>query len=198
MSDQIAVIDRGLLAGTSVEAAPRLLNQLVVVGERVGRIVEVEAYMGPDDPASHAYRGPTARTAAMFAQAGTLYTYLSYGIHTCANVSCGPEGVGQAVLLRALEPVRGIKAMRRDRPAARSDADLANGPGKLCEAMGITLGHDGSDVCDPAGPVRLCSDGTPPPQHPVSTPRIGISQAVDHPWRFLVADSAFVSRARVP
>ncbi len=197
MNDGIAVVGRALLGATSVEVAPRLLNKLIVVGERAGRIVEVEAYMGPDDPASHAYRGPTARTASMFAQAGTLYTYLSYGIHTCANVSCGPQGVGQAVLLRALEPVCGTEAMRRDRPSARRDADLTNGPGKLCEALGITLAHDGVDVCDPRSAVRLCGDGTEPPPRPLRTPRIGISRAVEHRWRFVVPGSGYVSPARM-
>lgn len=178
----------------SVEVAPRLLNALLVVGDRVGRIVEVEAYAGPDDPASHAYGGVTPRTASMFGAAGTLYTYLSYGIHTCANISTGPVRTGQAVLLRAIEPLRALDAMRSARPAARRDVDLGNGPGKLCAALGIALEDDGVDVCDPASPVLLLSDGTPPPVEPRQTPRVGISKAKDRPWRFVVPGSPFASR----
>lgn len=185
---------RAGLSAESVEVAPLLLNTLVVVGERVGRIVEVEAYAGPEDPASHAYRGMTPRTASMFGPAGTLYTYLSYGVHTCANISTGEADSGQAVLLRAIEPLEGIDAMRSVRKAARRDVDLGNGPGKLCAALGITLDHDGVDVCDPVGPVRLFSDGTPPPTEPVRTPRVGISRAKDRPWRFVVPGSPFASR----
>lgn len=178
----------------SVEVAPRLLNALVVVGDRVGRIVEVEAYAGPHDPASHAYGGVTPRTASMFGSAGTLYTYLSYGIHTCANISTGPVRTGQAVLLRAIEPLRALDAMRSARPAARRDVDLGNGPGKLCAALGIALDDDGVDVCDPASPVWLLSDDTPPPTEPVQTPRVGISKAKDRLWRFVVPGSPFASR----
>lgn len=189
------LIERTLLEGDSLEVAPRLLNQLLLVGGRWGRIVEVEAYMGPEDPASHAYRGETPRTTSMFGRAGTLYTYLSYGMHTCANISCGRKRVGQAVLLRAVEPVRGIEAMRNARPAARREADLTNGPGKLCQALGIELSHDGVDVCAPGAPVRLCSDGTEAPSEPLRTPRIGITKAVEWPWRFVVPGSPYASRS---
>lgn len=178
----------------SIEVAPRLLNALLVVGDRVGRIVEVEAYAGSDDPASHAYGGVTPRTASMFGAAGTMYAYLSYGIHVCANISTGPVRTGQAVLLRAIEPLRALDDMRSARPAARRDADLGNGPGKLCAALGISLHHDGVDVCDPASSVRLLSDGTPPPVEPVRTPRVGISKAKERPWRFVVPGSPFASR----
>lgn len=187
------LIARERMMDHSVEVAPRLLNTLLVVGERVGRIVEVEAYAEAEDPASHAYRGVTPRTRSMFGPAGTVYAYLSYGIHTCANISTGPEGTGQAVLLRAMEPVAGMAAMRADRPAARTERDLGNGPGKLCAALGITLGHDGVDVCDPMSPVRLFSDGTPPPRRPLRGPRVGITKATDRPWRFVVPDSEYAS-----
>ncbi len=166
--------------------APLLLNKLlvsVVGGERVaGRIVEVEAYRD-DDPASHTYPGPTPRNAAMFGPAGHLYVYLSYGIHHCANVVTGPSGRGQAVLLRALQPVEGIDVMRRRR-GGRPDRELADGPGKLCQALGITLTDYGADLCDPAGSLRLVDDGTPPPADPVIGPRVGITKATDMPWRF--------------
>ncbi|MFV0316365.1 MAG: DNA-3-methyladenine glycosylase [Microthrixaceae bacterium] len=194
MSGGLSPVDRGELVAPSPEVAPRLLNKLLVVDGRVGRIVEVEAYMGPDDPASHAYRGETPRTASMFGRPGLLYTYLSYGIHTCANVSTGETGSGQAVLLRALEPVAGLDAMRVARPAAHRDRDLANGPGKLCAAMGVTLAHDGTDLCSPESPVRLCRDDVQPPKRPVVTRRVGITRATERPWRFLVPDSQFVSK----
>ncbi len=124
------------LARDPLEVAPELLNKLIVHDRRVGRIVEVEAYRGADDPASHAFRGPTPRNEVMFGPAGRLYVYRSYGIHWCANVVCRTDGVAGAVLLRAVEPVRGLPAMRRDRPKAKDDADLGAGPGKLCAALG--------------------------------------------------------------
>ncbi|MCB1272506.1 MAG: DNA-3-methyladenine glycosylase [Microthrixaceae bacterium] len=180
--------------GGAQEVAPLLLNKLLVAGERVGRIVETEAYAGAEDPASHAHRGPTARNSSMFATAGTLYTYLSYGIHTCANVVTGPEGVGGAVLLRALEPILGLESMWSDRPGVVRERDLANGPGKLCRAMGIALADDGTDLCDPHSRVRICTDGTPPPGDPARTPRIGISRATSRRWRFVVPGSSHASR----
>lgn len=165
--------------------------------ERSGRIVEVEAYEGIDDPASHAYRGPTPRTGVMFGPPGRLYVYLSYGVHWCANIVCHPDGVAGAVLLRAVEPLTGLDAMWADRPAARRERDLASGPGKLCAALGITSVHNGVDLLDDAAPVRL----TRPDEHRAVTggelaigPRIGISRAVDRCWRFGLADSAHLSR----
>ena len=161
--------------------AADLLGKLLVV-ERdglvvSGRIVETEAYTA-DDPASHSFRGRTARNAVMFGPAGHLYVYLSYGIHRCANVVTGPEGDGQAVLLRALDPVAGVDTMRR----RRGRVPIADGPGKLCQALGIDLGDDGVDVT--GGAVRIVDDGTPPPAAPRSGPRVGITVAVDRPWRF--------------
>ncbi len=202
MSEQLEVFDRGRLAGPSPEVAPDLLNALLVVTDgdgaarRVGRIVEVEAYAAQDDPASHAHRGPTPRTESMFGAAGTLYTYLSYGIHTCANIATGAAGTGQAVLLRALEPLEGLDAMQLARPAARREVDLANGPGKLCAAMGVTLADDGLDTCSPGSRVVLCTDHVQPPADPEVTTRIGISAAVERPWRFVVPGSAHASRHR--
>lgn len=178
-----------LLDGPVDEVAPRLLNTLLVVGDRVGRIVEVEAYGGLDDPASHAARGPTQRNATMFGRAGLLYVYRSYGIHWCANVVTGPQGDASAVLVRAVEPLVGLEQMRRDRPRARRDADLADGPGKLCAALGITGDHDGVDLLDSAAPVRWLVDDERPPQRIHTTTRVGISRAVERPWRFVVADA---------
>lgn len=189
-------LPREILGLDAADAAPLLLGALLVVDERAGRIVEVEAYGGRDDAASHAHRGRTRRNGSMFARAGTLYCYRSHGIHTCANVVTGEEGDPQAVLIRAVEPVRGLAAMRADRPLARREADLTNGPGKLCEALGISLGHDGVDLCSSGAPVRLVAGEAVPPDDVVVGTRVGISRAVELPWRFHVEGSRFVSKAR--
>ena len=196
-------VQRAEFEADPVTVAPRLLNKLLVRGDRVGRIVEVEAYHGANDAASHAYRGLTKRTAVMFGPPGYLYVYFTYGMHWCANVVCGPEGEAAALLLRALAPVAGVEDMRLARPAARSDRDLCNGPAKLCQALGITGSDNGTDLLAPGGdpaeaggapPVRLADDGTPPPKRPARGTRIGIKEATDKRWRFWVPDSAFVSR----
>jgi DNA-3-methyladenine glycosylase len=184
------------LRGPVERVAPTLLNTLLVAGDRVGRVVEVEAYGGAEDPASHAWRGRTLRNAAMFGPAGRLYVYRSYGLHWCANVVVGEEGQGAAVLLRALEPVAGIERMRSERGERHRLPDLTNGPGKLCAALGITGDDDGSDLSDPGSRIRLCSDGTPAPTSPVVSSRVGISRGVEHLWRFAVPDNPFVSRGR--
>lgn len=172
--------------------APLLLNKLLVVADgRAGRIVEVEAYAG-DDPASHAFRGRTARNATMFGPAGHLYVYFTYGMHWCANAVCGQDGEGTAVLLRALEPLAGLDLMWQARPRARSERDLCSGPAKLTQALGIAGGADGADLA--SGAVRILEDGTPPPSSPVVTTRIGITRAVDIPWRWYVPANPHVSR----
>ena len=150
------------------DVAPDLLGKLLVVGPRAGRIVEVEAYCGGIDPGAHSYRGRTARNAVMFGAPGHLYVYFVYGMHHCANVVCGPDGVGWAVLLRALEPVAGVAAMTAARgPACRRPVDVANGPAKLVQAMGITAAHNGASLtaaCAGPGvaPVLLVDDGREP------------------------------------
>lgn len=188
MSRQL--VDRETLADDPVVVAPLLLGKLLVstIGgiEVAGRIVEVEAYR-EDDPASHSFRGLTPRTATMFGPAGHLYVYLSYGVHRCANIVTGSEGSGAAVLLRSVEPLAGLAAVRRRR-SGRPDRELANGPGKLCQALSIALSHDGADVCSSASPVALYDDGTPPPEKPVRGPRIGITKGLDRPWRFRVPE----------
>jgi DNA-3-methyladenine glycosylase len=202
-------MQRSDLEGGPVAVAPWLLNKLLVRGDRVGRIVEVEAYHGANDAASHAFRGPTPRTTVMFGRAGFLYVYFTYGMHWCANVVCGPEGEAAAVLIRALAPTSGVAAMRAARPAARLERDLCNGPAKLCQALGITGEDNGVDLlaplCPPGrvprgarsrggGPVRLVDDGTPPPGRPGRGTRIGITEATDKRWRFWVPNSAHLSR----
>ena len=145
-------------AGEAPEVAPELLNKVLVVGECSGRIVEVEAYTG-DDPASHSFRGPTARNAAMFGPPGRWYVYRIYGVHWCANIVTGAIGEGQAVLLRALIPLTGapIMAQRRGR------LPLAVGPGNLAQALGLDRRMDGQ-------PVVVFDDGVPPPSQPTVTP----------------------------
>jgi len=189
------------LVGDSTVVAPRLLNALVSVSDtdgsvRVGRIVEVEAYRGERDPASHAYRGRTARNATMFGPPGLLYVYRSYGIHWCANVVAGVDGVAEAVLIRAVEPVAGLERMRGDRPGIARDVDLANGPGKLCAALAITGADDGVDLCGRRSRIRLVRDDVGPPARPVRTTRVGITRGVEHRWRFLVPGHPGVSRGR--
>ncbi|HEX3946151.1 MAG TPA: DNA-3-methyladenine glycosylase [Acidimicrobiales bacterium] len=186
---------RADLAVDALAAAPWLLNKLLARGDRVGRIVEVEAYRGADDPASHAFRGPTARNGVMFGPAGHLYVYFSYGMHWCANIVCGDQGTAQAVLVRALAPVAGLEAMWAARPVARRPSDLASGPAKLCQALGITGADSGADLLGP-GPVRLLSDGALPPEDPGQGPRIGITAAADRPWRWWVTGDPHVSRPR--
>lgn len=187
---------RAFYAREPDEVAPELLNKLIVHGNRVARIVEVEAYGGRQpDPASHTFRGPTARTTAMFGPPGHLYVYFSYGVHWCANVVCGDDGEGAAVLLRAASPVAGIEEMRADRPTARKDADLLRGPGNLTRGLGITKDHYGADLVKADMDIDLRDDGTPPGDL-VAGPRIGITKETDRPWRFYLSNEESVSGRR--
>jgi DNA-3-methyladenine glycosylase len=189
-------LPRRWFARDSREVAPELLNKVLVAGSRAGRIVEVEAYVGPIDPGSHAYRGRTPRNATMFGPAGHLYVYFTYGMHWCANVVCDDEGIGNAVLLRALAPLEGLDAMRVVRPAARRDRDLCSGPAKLCQALGIDGSFDGVDVVTGDRGVRVLDDGTPPPPSPATSLRIGLApgKGDDLPWRWFVPGDPNVSR----
>jgi len=190
-------VQRSDLEGGPVAVAPLLLNKILARGDRAGRIVEVEAYHGANDAASHAYRGRTARTAVMFGPPGFLYVYFTYGMHWCANVVCGPDGEAAAVLIRALAPTAGLDAMREARPAARQDRDLANGPAKLCQALGITGADNATDLLARGrrtDVVRLLDDGTPPPRRPGRGTRIGIAEATEKRWRFWVPGDPGVSR----
>lgn len=169
-------------------AASELLGKLLTAATGpttvVGRIVETEAYTA-DDEASHSFRGETPRNRVMFGPPGRLYVYRSYGLHWCANVVTGAAGDAQAVLLRAVELVDGID-VARERRGGRADRDLTNGPGKLCQALGIDGRHDGVDLTASASPIRIVDDGTPPPSVPLVGPRVGITKAVDVPWRFRI------------
>jgi DNA-3-methyladenine glycosylase len=155
-----------------------------------GVIVETEAY-APHDPASHSFRGRTSRNATMFGPAGRLYVYRSYGVHWCANVVCAREGVGAAVLLRALEPTVGLDVMRARR-GIDDRALLASGPGRLTQALGISRAQDGLELSAP--PFALVAPESPPGI--VESTRVGITRATDKPWRYSLAGSTYVSRPR--
>lgn len=167
----------------------------------VGRIVEVEAYLGDRDPASHAYRGQTIRNEIMFKPGGHLYVYFTYGMHYCCNAVTEVEGKGRAVLLRAVEPLSGMETMARNRKSfagnsnvreLRASIRLTNGPAKLCEAFGIRREDNGADLL---GDEIFISDGPPPPRRLiVSSTRIGITAGVEKRWRFYIRDNPFVSR----
>jgi DNA-3-methyladenine glycosylase len=157
-----------------------------------GTIVEVESYER-DDPACHAYVGLTRRTAVIFGPPGRAYVYLSYGIHSLLNFVCEPDGEAAAVLIRALEPTDGLEAMRKRRGLKHADTELCNGPGKLTEALGITLAQNDADLSRPPFAI-LPPEGDPP--EVVTSPRIGITKAVDRPWRFSAAGNRYVSRPR--
>jgi len=173
--------------------APDLAGMVLACGDRAGRIVEVEAYGGADDPASHGHRGRTPRNAVMFGPPGHLYVYFSYGMHWCANVVCEPDGRCGAVLVRALAPLRGAEDMWVDRPKARRERDLCSGPAKLTAALGIAGEHNGADLLDPNSPVTIHPRGSDPPDL-ASSARIGISAARERPWRWYVPGDPNVSR----
>jgi DNA-3-methyladenine glycosylase len=177
-------------AGSALRAAPLLVGWTLVHDGVGGRIVEVEAYE-PDDPASHSFRGETRRNRTMFGPPGSLYVYRSYGVHWCVNVTCGPVGTGAAVLLRALEPTHGLDEMRVRRGGV-GDALLCAGPGRLAQALGIDERHDGADPTAP--PFELHPPTTR--AEVVAGPRIGISRAVELPWRFVERGTSWSSRGR--
>jgi len=181
-------LTREYFARSVHEIAPELIGATLLFGGVGGVIVEVEAY-DQDDPASHSFRGPTARTAAMFGPPGHAYVYRSYGVHWCLNLVCSPGERAEAALVRALEPTHGLEAMheRRGLEAARS---LCSGPGKLCQALGITRVLDGLPLDE--SPFELLARESEPPL--AVGPRIGITRAVEQPWRYGLAGSSFLSR----
>jgi DNA-3-methyladenine glycosylase len=171
----------------------RLVHVLRDATRLEGRIVEVEAYLGPgEDPASHAFRGPTPRNRAMFGPPGRLYVYRSMGLHVCANVVCQREGEGAAVLLRAAEPLDGIEAMRRRR-GRRGLRDLASGPGKLSQAFRISLRDYGRDL--ESGPLRIEAAPRSLEEAVLASPRIGVSRGAELPYRFFLEECPYVSRS---
>jgi DNA-3-methyladenine glycosylase len=172
------------------EVAPDLVGVTLLVDGVGGTIVEVEAY-DHEDPAAHGYRGRTARNASMFGPPGHAYVYRSYGIHWCLNLVCEEEGAASAVLLRALEPTHGLDAMRARR-ALDDPRLLCAGPGRLCQALGVTREHDGLPLDDP--PFRL--EARTEPVEIVAGVRVGITRAAELPWRYALAGSRYVSRRR--
>jgi DNA-3-methyladenine glycosylase len=185
------------------QVAPRLLGKVLAhflpSGLVAGRIVEVEAYLGPhnqpSDPAAHSYRGVTPRTRVIFGPAGYAYVYTIYGRYFCMNITCEADGLAGCILLRALEPVIGndLMAANRGLEPGATPRELTSGPSRLCQALGLTkLAHNGLDLLDPASPLQICDDGHPIPK-PLVTPRIGIHEAADWPLRFAVAGNPCVS-----
>lgn len=194
-----AVADaRGRLAKPAFDVARELLGRRVTHVTPEGRVTleltEVEAYAADADPASHAFRGRTARNAVMFGPAGRLYVYRSHGIHWCANLVTGPDGEASAVLLRAGRVVEGVALARSRRGAAVPDRSLARGPGCLTQSLGIEGHHDGADLLD-GGALRLERGDSEP--GPIATgPRVGVSRAADRPWRLWVSGDQTVSAYR--
>jgi DNA-3-methyladenine glycosylase len=197
-------LERSFFEDAPERVAPRLLGMVLAHrteddGVAAGRIVEVEAYLGPHnlppDPAAHASRGPTPRNRVLFGLAGHAYVYAIYGRYFCMNISCEPKGRAGCVLLRALEPLVGLEEMARRR-GVKADAaarELTAGPSRLCQAMGVSrAGQNGLELLDAASPLRVLDDGWRPEDIAV-TARIGIKEAVDWPLRFAVVGNACVS-----
>jgi DNA-3-methyladenine glycosylase len=183
------LLRRSFFARSVHEVAPDLIGVTLLLDGVGGRIVEVEAY-DQEDPASHGYRGRTPRTISMFGPPGHAYVYRSYGIHWCLNLVCGEVGVPEAALIRALEPTNGASEMRQRR-GTTDLRSLCSGPGKLCQALGITGDHDGLALDRP--PFKLKERKEIP--EILTGPRIGITRATELSWRYLEADSPYVSRA---
>lgn len=196
-------LPRSFYSRPAPNVAKDLLGKILVrkIGSRIlsGKIVEVEAYR-QDDPASHAYRGKTKRNQVMFGRAGHLYVYFTYGMHFCANVVAGKEGTGEAVLIRAIEPLKGMVQMKRDRGStdvrhlqdARLLNNLTNGPAKLCQAFGIQRENNGTDLL--ADEIYLAGDERVPPSKIGTSSRIGITNGKEKKWRFFVKGNEWVSK----
>jgi DNA-3-methyladenine glycosylase len=213
VSPGLSLLRRDFFDRPATEVAPELLGCVLehraadgVVG---AEIVEVEAYMGSADPPSHAFRGKTARNAVMFGEPGHAYVYFTYGMHFCVNFVCQPPGEAAAVLLRAGRVVEGVglAAARRygsrDLGGARRAEQLASGPARLCQALGIAREQNGADICDPGGELRICvRDGfSGLAANRIATgPRVGVSTGAEVPWRYWIAGDPSVSpyRAHVP
>jgi DNA-3-methyladenine glycosylase len=197
------MFDREFFAGRSIDIAPLLLGSVLRHATADGsvsvRLTEVEAYLGEVDPGSHAFRGPSKRNEVMYGEPGHLYTYFTYGMHVCANVTCSPVGTASAVLFRGAEVVDGIELARSRRTSSKTDADLARGPARLVVALGITLADGGADLAAPPFELTL-------PDRPLlfeSGPRTGVSGdggSTEYPWRFWLPGERSVSpyKAHVP
>jgi DNA-3-methyladenine glycosylase len=203
----LVVLPREMFARDAVEVAPTLLGCVLEHETPDGLVAvvltEVEAYMGAADPASHAYRGRTARNGVMFGPPGYAYVYFTYGMHFCVNLVCQPPGTASAVLLRAGRVIAGVELATARRAAGRAKAgrklaerDLARGPGRLCKALDITRAQDGADVCDPASPLRVRWPDRRETLNISQGPRVGISVATEVPWRFWLTGDPAVSAYR--
>ena len=187
------LLPRSFYLNSPEAVARNLLGKLItrdLNGERLtGRITETEAYLGLSDPAAHSFIGKTARNAVLFGPPGFSYVYFIYGMHYCLNFSCEPEGEPGGVLIRALQPIAGLETMARLRGLSGPLRPrlLCSGPGRLCQALGITLAENGLDVTRAKSPLRVLDDGFRPASISV-TPRIGISKAIDMPLRFVMTE----------
>lgn len=190
------VLRRGFYSRPAGDVARELLGKVLVHGPTAGRIVEVEAYLGIDDRAAHAWRGLTNRTRVLFGPPGHAYVYFIYGMYECLNVTAESEGLAGAVLLRALQPVAGIEIMRERRPAARRSEDLTSGPGKLTLAMDVTRRLNGADLT--RGELTIHEPAKLEPIEIAVSPRIGIQHCADWPLRFFIAGNRFVSKGKSP
>jgi DNA-3-methyladenine glycosylase len=197
------ILSRAFFEAPPEQVAPRLLGKILAhrtdAGVLAGRIVEVEAYLGPHnnppDPAAHSYRGPTPRNRVIFGPAGYSYVYAIYGRYFCANITCEVEGKAGCLLLRALEPLAGAEqmAINRGLDLGASARELTSGPGRLCQALGLTrLSHNGLDLVDPHSELQVRDDGAPAADA-LATVRIGIKHAVDWPMRFVLPGHPCVS-----
>lgn len=186
------------IGGHPVDAARRLLGGEIHADGVAIRITEVEAYGGPEsgpwpDPASHSFRGQTPRNAVMYGPAGRLYVYLSYGMHMCLNVTCGPDGDAGAVLLRAGEVSTGAEIVRARRGSRAAAPKMASGPGNLGQSLGVTLADNGTDLLDASASIRLLLPVRDEVVDIAEGPRVGVSTAPDRPWRFWIPGSPSVS-----
>jgi DNA-3-methyladenine glycosylase len=210
--DNWKIMDRAFFDRPGTTVGPELLGCVLVHDDHEGRvaaeIVETEAYMGTQDPASHSYRGRTARNGVMFGEPGRVYVYFTYGMHFCANLVCRVPGDTSAVLLRAAWIVEGteLAAVRRAGgaglsavPSGKRLAQLASGPARLCQALAIARPQNGVDACDPAGALRIYAPegyAGPPASEIATGPRVGVSSAAEVPWRYWVAGDLAVSAYR--
>jgi DNA-3-methyladenine glycosylase len=199
-TERARVIERAFYARPTLEVARGLIGKTLwrrtIDGDTAGIVVEAEAYCSLVDPASHGYRGRTARNRTMFGPPGHAYVYRSYGLHYCVNVVTEEEKVAAAVLIRALEPTVGLALMRARRGPAIADRDLARGPGRVCQALAITLADNGADLLGPFLWLSETPGFSVGPSIAV-TPRVGITRATELPWRFVLVGSPFVSHRLV-
>jgi DNA-3-methyladenine glycosylase len=171
------------------------LHRVIDGEELIGKIVETEAYCVGDE-ACHAFRGKTPRNAIMFGEGGFSYVYFTYGMHYCFNLTANEEDVAEAVLVRAVEPVKGIETMRALRPKAIRDRDITNGPGKLCQALSLTRSENGIDLIENDTLFLTRGESSIPANHIGVSTRIGINVAQEHPWRFFIKGNEYVSRTK--